>query len=278
MSKMRHKLLCYEKKDTWIDKLCGITKLVFFLCWSVTCMMSYDTRILCVMLLASLVIFKISRVEWRQVGSVFKLILFFLTINILAIYIFSPNQGSAIYGTKTVILGSGSYALTSEQLFYEFNIILKYLTIVPSIFMFIVTTNPSELAASLNRIGVSYRIGYSIAIALRYIPDIQDDYVKIKNTQMARGIEMTEKARLTDRVRSVLAIIFPLIFTSMERIDTISTAMELRSFGKNKKRTWYYARPLKSSDYAVMIISVLFMAAALAVTYADGSRFYNPFI
>lgn len=28
-------------------------------------------------------------------------------------------------------------------------------------------------AASLNSIGISYKVGYSVAIALRYIPDIQ---------------------------------------------------------------------------------------------------------
>lgn len=73
------------------------------------------------------------------------------------------------------------YPITAEQLFYELNIILKYFTIIPAVFIFVVTTNPSEFAASLNRIGISYNIGYAVAIALRYIPDVQDDFHKIKN-------------------------------------------------------------------------------------------------
>ncbi len=275
---MGRKLLSYEQKDTWIDRLCGVSKLVFFLCWSITSMMTYDTRILLIMLVLSLVIFKISRTEWSQVGSVFKFIMFFLTINIIAIYLFSPAEGVKIYGTETILYGTGRYALRAEQLFYEFNIILKYFTVVPSIFIFIVTTNPSEFAASLNRVGVGYNAGYAVAIALRYIPDIQADYVKIKNAQMARGIEMSRKGKLLDRIRSTTAIIFPLVFSSMGRIDTISTAMELRSFGRHKKRTWYMARPLKRNDYLTIIVSILFMTAALIITYADGSRFYNPFI
>ena len=275
---MGRKLLSYEQKDTWIDRLCGVSKLVFFLCWSITSMMTYDTRILIVMLILSLVIFKISRTKWSQVGSVFKFILFFLTINIIAIYLFSPSEGVKIYGTETILYGTGRYALRAEQLFYEFNIILKYFTVVPSIFIFIVTTNPSEFAASLNRVGVGYNAGYAVAIALRYIPDIQADYVKIKNAQMARGIEMSRKGKLLDRIRSTTAIIFPLVFSSMGRIDTISTAMELRSFGRKKKRTWYMARPLKRNDYLTIIISILFMTVALIITYADGSRFYNPFV
>ena len=173
---------------------------------------------------------------------------------------------------------AGHYSLTAEQLFYEENILLKYLTIVPSVFIFIVTTNPSEFAASLNRIGISYNIGYAVSLALRYIPDAQDDFHKIKNAQEARGIEMSAKAGFMDRVRNTAAITFPLVFTSMDRIDTVSNAMELRGYGKHKKRTWYRGRKLAKLDYITIAVTVIFMAAALILTYYDGSRFYNPFV
>lgn len=273
------KLLTYEKKDTWIDGLCGVTKLIFFLAWSITSMLTYDTRVLFVMFVISLILFQISKTDWKQVGSIFKFIMVFMVINLLAIYIFAPDQGSKIYGTKTVLIPlAGHYSLTAEQLFYEANILLKYLTIVPSVFIFIVTTNPSEFAASLNRIGISYNIGYAVSLALRYIPDAQDDFHKIKNAQEARGIEMSAKAGFMDRVKNTAAIIFPLVFTSMERIDTVSNAMELRGYGKHKKRTWYRGRKLAKPDYITIVVTLIFMAVALILTYYDGSRFYNPFV
>ena len=34
--------------------------------------------------------------------------------------------------------------------------------------IFLLTTNPSEFAASLNRIGVSYKAAYALALTLRY--------------------------------------------------------------------------------------------------------------
>lgn len=273
------KLLSYEQKDTWIDRLCGVSKLVFFLAWSLTSMLTYDTRVLAVMLVFSLVLFQMSKTSWKQVGGVFKIIMVFLVINILAIFLFAPNQGTKLYGTETVLFQiSHRYVITVEQLFYELNIILKYFTIIPSVFIFLVTTNPSEFAASLNRIGISYNVGYAIAIAFRYIPDVQDDFHKIKNTQEARGIEMSGKSRFTDRVRNTIAIIFPLIFTSMDRIDTISNAMELRGYGKHKKRTWYMGKKLMRNDYITIAVVIAFTVIALVVTYADGNRFYNPFV
>ena len=275
---MSDRLLTYDAKDTWIHNLSGVTKLVFFILWSVVSMVSYDTRILIFMIIATFVIFGLSKIKWKQVATVFKFIAFFLVLNLLAIYLFSPNQGTTIYGTKTVLAGSGNYALTREQLFYEFNVMCKYFAVVPAVLMFVLTTNPSEFAASLNKIGVSYKFGYSFAIALRYIPDVQADFTKIKHAQEARGIEMSAKAKLGARIKNMSAILFPLIFTSMDRIDTVSNAMELRGFGKHKKRSWYMERKLSLLDKIVLVGTVLFTILAFVITFIDGSRFWNPFI
>ena len=273
------RLLTYDPKDTWIHGLSGITKLIFFLAWSIVSMITYDTRVLVFMLVSSLIIFRVSKIEWKQISTVFKFILFFLCLNLLAIFIFSPYEGVKIYGTRTDLLHiAGNYTITTEQLFYELNIMIKYFTVIPAVLMFILTTNPSEFAASMNKIGVSYKISYSIAIALRYVPDVQADFTKIKHAQEARGIEMSSKSGLIDRIKNVSAILFPLIFTSMDRIDVVSNAMELRGFGKNKKRTWYSGKKLTARDITVIVVVFVFAVVSMLITFVDGSRFYNPFI
>lgn len=272
------RIITYKEKNCFIHRLCGLTKLIFFLMWTLVTMLTYDTRVLAVMVFASIVIFGLSKTEWKQVRSVFLFIMFFLLLNVTAIFLFSPYEGCKIYGSRTDLLHiAGNYTFTAEQLFYELNVILKYFTIVPSVFMFITSTNPSEFAASLNRIGLPYTICYSVAIALRYIPDVQSDFNRIKNAQEARGIEMSGKANIFSRLKNMSAILFPLIFTSMERIDSISSAMELRGFGKNKKRTWYSGKKLSKADILIIAGITAVSAAALFITYLDGSRFYNPF-
>ena len=272
------RLLTYAPKNTWIHRLSGVTKMLFFVLWSIAGMLTYDTRVLAVMLEISLLIFKVSTTEWKQVGTVFKFILFFLFLNLITVFLFSPYQGTEIYGTKTVLFHiAGRYSVTTEQLFYEFNIMLKYFTVVPVVLMFMVPTNPSEFAASMNRLGISYNVGYAIAIALRYVPDVQSDFTKIKHAQEARGIEMSNKASIFKRLKNMANIIFPLIFSSMDRIDVVSNAMELRGFGKKKKRTWYMGKPLERNDYLTLAFVVCFVAAALVITFHDGNRFFNPF-
>ena len=269
------KLLSYEENDTWIHRLSGITKLMFFLMWCALSAMTYDTRVLLVMILISLIAFAVSKTKWQQVGSVFKVIMAFMILNLAAIFVMSPEQGCAIYGTRKVLFHiAGNYDMTREQLFYMFNVMIKYFTVIPAVFIFLVTTNPSELAASMNRVGIPYTIAYSLSIALRYIPDVQGDFHRIRNAQEARGIEMSAKAKLFERIRRTASIIFPLLFSSMERIDVVSNAMELRGFGKYKKRTWYAMKPLRRADYLVLAGTLIFVICALLVTYADGSRFW----
>ncbi len=276
---MNTRMLSYVEKDTWLHRLSGVTKLIFFLLWSITSAMTYDTRVLVLMIAVSLVLYAMSKTSWKQVASVFQLVMFFMILNIIGIFALAPYQGTVIYGTKTVLAEFlPGHAITAEELFYLVNVVIKYFTIMPSIFIFMVTTDPSEFAASLNMIGIPYTGAYSVAIALRYIPDVQDDYRRIKNAQEARGIEMSAKAGLFDRIRRTGSIIFPLLFSSMEQIDVVSNAMELRGFGKKKKRTWYARKELTKADYAVLAATVVFCAAALIFTYYDGSRFYNPFM
>lgn len=272
------RIISYKEKDCFIHRLSGLTKLIFFILWTLTSMLTYDTRILGAMVVISIAVFILSKTEWNQVKSIFSFIMFFLCLNIIAIFLFSPYEGCEIYSSRTEIAKiSQRYILTKEQLFYELNVALKYFVIVPSVFMFITSTNPSEFAASMNRLKFPYTICYSIAIALRYIPDVQTDFRKIKNAQEARGIEMSGKTNIFSKLRKMSAILFPLIFTSMERIDSVSCAMELRGFGKNKTRTWYSKRSLKKADWLIILLTIIFTAAALAFTYYDGTRFYNPF-
>jgi energy-coupling factor transport system permease protein len=272
-------LLTYSHKDTWIHRLCGVTKMIFFILWSVVGMVTYDTRVLAFMLVFSIGMFAMSKTDYKQVATVFKIIGLFLTINIIAIFFFSPYEGVKIYGSRTELKHLfGGYTFTKEQIFYEINVVLKYFTVIPIALMFIVTTNPSEFAASLSKLGVKYTVGYSIAIALRYIPDVQKDFTEIKRAQEARGIDMSKNVKLSTRLKSMIAILFPLIFSSLERIDVITNAMELRGFGKHKKRTWYSGRKFQKSDYFSLIFIIAFSITALIITFYDGSRFYNPFV
>jgi len=185
-----------------------------------------------------------------------------------------------LYGTRHELFRIfGRYNVTLEQLFYQITKVFKYGSVIPLGIVFLLTTDPSEFAASLNGVGVPYKVAYAVSLTLRYFPEIQRDYRNISQAQQARGLEMSKKAKFADRFKNALMIIIPLIFSTIERVEYISNAMDLRGFGKLKKRTWYSKKKLTTSDYIAILASVLIFAVSVLISvFINGSRFYNPFI
>lgn len=274
---MAVEMLGYIEKTSPIHRLPGTTKLIGFLLFTTATMFTYDTRVLLVMGLVSIVLFRLSRIQFREVRFVLIFTAIFVLINALAVYLFEPEQGVAIYGSRHVLFeGIGRFTVTAEQLFYLFNLILKYSVIVPIAVLFLVTTHPTEFASSLNRIGVPYKIAFAVSLALRYIPDVQADFRTIANAQEARGIAVSHGS-LWQRARNSIQILLPLLFTSLERIETVSNAMDLRGFGAGRKRTWYNQQTMTRIDYVAIGCVLLLTVLSFVITFYDGNRFYNPF-
>ncbi len=272
-------VLNYIPRESIIHQLCGTTKLIIFLVFSLVSIITYDIRVIALILVYAITCFFLSKIRFKEVKTMFGFILAFLIVNYLCVYFFSPNYGCELYGSKTVLFHLfGKYDITKEQLFYQLNISSKYFIALPLAILFITTTNPSELAASLNGIGIPYKIAYAFSLALRYIPDVQKDFHDISQAQQARGIELGKDSNVIQRLKNTVNILLPLILSSISRIDQVSNAMDLRSFGKSNKRSWYMKKDFKKLDAIALLLSLVIAAFCLVVTYSNGSRYFNPFI
>lgn len=277
---MKIKLFSYNQLDTFVHKLSGLTKLVCFLLLTTTVMLTYDIRIILAILIFSYFLMNKAQIKFKQVKTMFIYVGIFLITNFILTFLFSPTYGCDIYGTKHVLFPIfGRYEVTLEQLFYQCTKFLKYLSVIPLGMIFFLTTNPSEFASSLNHIKVNYKVCTSLSLTLRYFPDVQRDYHTISLAQQARGLEMSSKAKLMNRIKNIVTILTPLIFTTMDRIELITNAMELRGFGKGKKRSWYSFKPLQIKDWISMFICLLIFLFMLYIRiFVNKSMFYNPFI
>jgi energy-coupling factor transport system permease protein len=277
---MKIKLFSYNVIDTPIHRLSGLTKLACFLLLTFAVMFSYDIRFILFVMLFSFIILKVSKIKFSQIKLMIIYVLIFLITNAILTFLFEPEYGVSIYGTRHEVLRIfGRYNLTQEQLLYQTTKVLKYASFIPLGIIFLLTTNPSEFAASLNGVGIPYKVAYAVSLTLRYFPDIQRDYQNISQAQQARGLEMSKKAKFGSRFKNALLIIIPLIFSTLDRIESISNAMDLRGFGKLKKRTWYSKKKIETGDYVAIGLSVLIFAMSILISiFINGSRFFNPFI
>lgn len=280
MPQMKAKLFDYVDRDNFMFNLSGLTKLVCFICMTCSVMFSYDVRYILFVMALSVVIFKVSGLQFKQIKLMTIYVVIFLLINFLLTYLFSPGYGTELYGTAHEIFRfTARYTVTWEQLLYQVTKITKYASVVPLGMIFLLTTNPSEFAASLNRVGVSYKGAYALSLTLRYFPDMIRDYQNIALAQQSRGLDLSRREKVRVRVKNSMNICIPLIFSTLDRIELISNAMDLRGFGKHKKRTWYGARPVRRGDWMALAFGTLILAGSLYLTFfVNGSRFWNPFI
>jgi energy-coupling factor transport system permease protein len=274
------RLFNYSEADSLVHNLSGVSKLVGFLAMTFTVMLTYDTRVIAGVLLISVFVFWASGIRLRDLRVVIIYITIFMTINFILTFVFDPQYGVRLYGTEHVIYSfSERYTLTQEQLLYQTTKISKYAATVPFGLLFFLTTHPSEFASSLNRLGVHYKVAFAVSLTLRYIPDISSEYLIISKAQQARGLELSKKQKFTKRVKEYVKMIIPLIMSSLDRIDNISDAMDLRGFAKHKKRTWYNTRKLSKNDKMAIIFTLTVFTVSLLITiFINQSRFWNPFV
>lgn len=275
---MSSPVLGYVDRAGPLHRLSGVSKLALALGVVIGAMIGFDVRYLAAVSLLSLVLWALSRVRVRDLAVVLWLVAIFATLNNIGIFLFAPGYGTELFGTRHVLLdGPWRWDVTAEQLFYQLAVSLKYLAVLPSVLLFVATTRPPEFASSLARIGVPYRIAYAVSLALRYIPDVQREFRTISQAQQARGLDTTGAAGIGTRVRNLASVLMPLLLGTFDRIESVSAAMELRGFGRGRRRTWLVRTPLRAPDLVLIALAVVLVAVPIVLLGVNDGRFWNPF-
>lgn len=268
----------YIEGDSIFHKLNGISKILLFLTWTIMTVMFLDIRVFLVMGIVGAIMLYFSQIPSKTIKPLLWIMVVFNIINIIFILLITPQYGTELVGTNTEIINIGYSYINKETLFYVLTISLKYAVLMPITVIFIFTTHPSEFASSLNKMGIPYKIAYAINIAFRYIPDVMTEYKNILDAQQARGLAFNKgEGTIRERLKNYTTILVPLVSSSIKRIETVSNAMELRSFGKKRKRTWYSYKKLKGMDYAFIISCVVLLVTSVYLKNNVMTGFYYPF-
>jgi energy-coupling factor transport system permease protein len=267
----------YAPGATAIHRLNGTTKVLLFLVMTVYVIMSFDVRVLGVMFILCIGLIVSMKPHWKPILFVVA----FMTVmagivGSLLIILVRPEAGETHVGAATYIVRWGRhFFLTRELLWYVGAMFFKRLCSLSTALVLVLSITPSEIASGLNALGLPYKACVIISLAFRTIPDVARDFLDIRNSLSLRGLELDPKrAGLISRLRHFSLILVPLIMTSFGRVEIIANAMDLRSFGKNRKRTWYGHNPPARADWLVRALTALL--AAFCVYYIVRHRILNP--
>lgn len=247
--------LGYIKTDSWLDNLNAVTKLVMFVCWVASAIATFDIRVSLAMCLVGLSLLLTSKISMRIYRPLLIGMLLFLLFTCLFIYLLEPMQGVYFIGSNTVLITNPwfeNYNLTQETAWYLLLLFTRYFATLPIALIFITTTNPSEFACALHRLGLSQEKSYSVALTLRYLPTIIDDFNNCRDAQACRGVDSSAGVPLRKRIGNLTRMIMPVLFGSLDKTDMISNALTLRGFAHMPSRTWYSQKPIKKLDIIVI--------------------------
>ena len=268
----------YIERQSLFHSLDGSIKLLMLIAWTFFAFAFMDARVFLAMIVIGLGLLKVSKLPNKAIWPLLLFIFIFTIFNSAFLLLITPEFGSKLTGTYTDAIHIGFYRITLETIFYCVTLSLKYIAIMPITILFLFTTHPSNFASSLNRIGVPYRVAYSVSIALRYIPDVKAEVENIINAQEARGVAFKKgDASIPKRLKNYATVMMPLLLSSFNRIEVVSNAMDLRGFGKNKKRTWYHRRKYSGMDITFAAISFLVLVAGIAIKAGIGAVYWYPF-
>lgn len=172
----------------------GQVRCFFFILVSVACMATYDPRFVLAIGLFSIYLFNLANICWRDISFVVKI------IGSIALLIYLWSIFSHLVMVKKfmelrqLLLKVGAFLSNQSGAFLPCKSIAQVFSTVPLAILFLMTTHPSQFAASLNQIGVPYKFAYSVSLTLRYIPDVQEEFFTIRKAQEARGLNLSQKA------------------------------------------------------------------------------------
>jgi len=94
-----------------------------------------------------------------------------------------------------------------------------------------------------------------LSLALRFIPLIDEEVVKIREAQSARGADY-HAGNLMKRMRTATALVIPLTFNTCSRAEELTTAMEARGY-RGGPRSYISELTMKPFEYLIIALAVV---------------------
>lgn len=189
---------------------------------------------------------------WRGIKPILFILMFTFIYNLMF------TEGTVIWSWSFI-------ELTVEGLRNGTKFVWRIILLILLASVLTFTTKPLTLAygiqkllSPLSKLNVPVeQFSLMIVIAIRFIPTIVQELDRIRLAQQARGLDMTHLS-LPKRILSYISILVPLLYTTIQRAEQLTYAIDARAYGNGKGRTSYIHLEFQKTDYIVSGFSLLF--------------------
>jgi len=243
----------YLDKKTYYHRLHPITKIFCLLLLFMSAMMfNHPAYVLAIMLIV-LIIAGISKSSQNLIRIKTILILLFVFCSILWTFF--------LKGT-TVLWKIGFVTIYEESLLYAVAMGLRLDTILICGIIFLSTTKIEEFSAGLNKLGMPFPISFALSLAFRLVPTFSATTETVIQAQKSRGLDL-ESGWIGQRIKKHVPMIIPIFIYAIRNADLLAMALESKSFGVRKDRTYYQEFRVTIADYLMLLFLVMLDSACI---------------
>lgn len=251
----------YVAGDSVIHRLAASTKIISTALLMAAIFLAASWPAVAVLTLLLVLAYRLTGLPWGLMLAGMRPLLFILAIAL-------PLQILLTTGEPWFYLGP--LAVTGEGLIQSGWLIFRLAALLFATSLLTLTTSPVALADGLERVlrplerfkVPAHDLAIIITIALRFIPLFSEEADKVSKAQKARGASL-ESGGLPQRLRSLVAILVPLLVGAFRRADELAVAMESRCYRGGQGRTRLRPETRGSRDWLALALGLALLLFAV---------------
>lgn len=186
--------------------------------------------------------------------GLFKMSIFLFILQILVIR------------TGNVVLPiTSQFGITDTGLINGGLLVLRLTAATLPLSILISVTNLNDLSNTLVKtLHVPYKYAFTLTSAIRFIPVFSAEMSGIIESQKARGVDF-EIRNPFKKLGMIIPLCFPLLISSVRKIESTATAAELRGFYQRTRQSCTKKYPLHFRDFAFILFGLALLAGAILI-------------
>lgn len=122
--------------------------------------------------------------------------------------------------------------------------------------IFLSCTRIEEFTVGLNKLGMPFSMSFALSLAFRLVPTFAATTSTVIQAQKSRGLDL-ESGWILSRMKKHVPLLIPIFIYAIRNADLLAMALESKSFGLRKKRTYYREFKVTSADYMTIAFLIV---------------------
>ncbi|MEE9268482.1 MAG: energy-coupling factor transporter transmembrane component T [Thermoplasmata archaeon] len=266
----------YQGADTPLHRLDPRSKLLIVAALILFLWLWWDLAVVLLALVPLTILVLVGRLGRPLVGSLrlyalLGLLLVPLNVLLHSALTFPPGQAEVLMTLTppdTPLLGG--LAITREALTFSLVVYARLVLMLVATSVFFLTTGLDDLEALLLSLRVPYFFVLTLSLAFRFLPMLGEEATRIREAQVARGLDLETGGRLRRLWRAGIPLLFPLFVSVLRRSVRLGEAMEARATFAYPTRTNAVDLVMGPADVGVAVVTLALLALALVFRVTVG--------